>query len=462
MKKAIKRTCSLMLALVMMLALAACGGAASSSSAPASSSAAASSAAGGSSEPAAPATSYPDQVTEPVTITLWHSRGAGAHLTEMQRVVEAFNETNEFGITVQEEFIGTNTEIYAKLATAIASGDNCEIALLGFTTVGELAAEGVLADMAPYAERDGFEMDNLLECWDRGLIFDGEFLAMPYIRSASLIYYDKNLLAEMGHDTIPQDIETFTELIKQIKDERDTYGYIMLNQTDFVQGAFIKSMNGEGLVSEDGLVPNCLYDGSLETVTDWWRTGVEEGYMMPYTSTDASNNQLTAFYNGDVATIAASSGNMSTILKNAGENGIEVGVSPLPGFNGSYISSTGGSNMVIVDSNNSQQEVAAAWEFLKFLVSDEQQIFNSQNTGYVPVTQSAGSTQAMADFWAENPTFKSAYDTLDYAIEGYASPYLAAWQGAIVTTFDNVILDGSMTVEEGMEYLKGIEGTIFP
>lgn len=183
---------------------------------------------------------------------------------------------------------------------------------------------------------------------------------------------------------------------------------------------------------------------------------------MKYTSTDASNNILSAFYSGELASVPSSCGNMATIFKNCKETGVNVGVTQIPGFRGKATSSTGGSNMVIVGANNSEEQIEASWEFLQFLLSDEQMIQNSINTGYVPVTYSAGENKDMQAFWAENENYKYAYDTLEVALETYPSPYLAAWQGTMKNMYDNVILDESMTVEEGMEYLKGMEGTIFP
>lgn len=226
-------------------------------------------------------------------------QGAGAQLAEMQRVVDAFNETNDKGITVTEEYVGNNNEVYSKLATAIAAGDNCQIALLGFTTVGELAAEGVLADIKPYALRDGFDLDNLLPCFNPGLFYEDQMVAMPYIRSASVLYYNKDMFQEVGCEEIPADIQEYTEILRAIRDKTGKAGVSFFAQMDFIQGAWIKSINQIGDISEDGLTPVSFEDGSMKEVMDWWLAGVKEGTIMKYTSTDASNNILSAFYSGN-------------------------------------------------------------------------------------------------------------------------------------------------------------------
>lgn len=459
MKKQICRLSALTLTVMMVGSLTGCAGSWGTKEA-AKTQAAGTQAAGDQASGKVPGTEA--KTADPITITLWHSRGAGAQLAEMQRVVDAFNETNDKGITVTEEYVGNNNEVYSKLATAIAAGDNCQIALLGFTTVGELAAEGVLADIKPYALRDGFDLDNLLPCFNPGLFYEDQMVAMPYIRSASVLYYNKDMFQEVGCEEIPADIQEYTEILRAIRDKTGKAGVSFFAQMDFIQGAWIKSINQIGDISEDGLTPVSFEDGSMKEVMDWWLAGVKEGTIMKYTSTDASNNILSAFYSGELASVPSSCGNMATIFKNCKETGVNVGVTQIPGFRGKATSSTGGSNMVIVGANNSEEQIEASWEFLQFLLSDEQMIQNSINTGYVPVTYSAGENKDMQAFWAENENYKYAYDTLEVALETYPSPYLAAWQGTMKNMYDNVILDESMTVEEGMEYLKGMEGTIFP
>ena len=401
------------------------------------------------------------EVTEPITITLVHSRSSGVHLEEMNRVVNAFNQTNGKGITVIAEYGGSNTEIYSRVALDTMTGTNCQIALLGFTTVGELAAAGILADMMPYAQRDNFDLDNMLECFRRGLYSGDALVALPYIRSDSIIYYNKDIWAKAGYDEFPADIETFTAGCKKIYAEQGIPGWRSGVSTDFVIGAFVKSIDGAGLIAPDGMSPISLEDGSLQEVLTWWNTGAQEGWIEKFTVTDDGTNRAQNFFNQKIACIADSCGSMSTYMKNAQEMGVNLGFAPLPGFRGKGCSSTGGSNMVIVAKNNSEQQIAASWEFLKFLMSDEQQIINSQATGYVPTTYTAGSSQAMADFWAANPSYKYAYDVLSVAIEGYASPFLAAWQGEVTKVWNYVILDQSMTVEEGIAYLNAQKDVVF-
>ncbi len=468
-KKLIGRMSAVALTAALVVSLAGCGGGGGSESTTAAAGTTAAAAENGTTaaagqgaanvEAAPPAESV---LTEPVTVTLWHSRGSGVHLEEMQRVVEEFNKTNGMGITVVEEYIGGNSEIDTKLATSIAAGDNCQIALCGYNSVGGLAAEDVLADMLPFAVRDGFDLDNLLPCFNVSLYFNGELLAMPYIRSASLLYCNMDLFKEAGYDTIPMDMNEFNEAKTKIKEQTGKAGIGIIKQPDFVQGAWTKSINGIGDVSEDGLSPLSFEDGSLREVTEWWLNGVNDGTILKYTTTSDGDNMISAFLAGDVASIPQSCAQIGRLIKGAEENGFELGVTALPGFRGEAISSTGGSNMVIVKANCTDAQIEASWQFLKFLVSDEQMVQNCIDTGYLPVTTSAGENQKMIDFWAENEAYKTAYDTLSIAIETRPSFYIAAWNDVERNMWDSVIQDNSMTLDEGMKFLEDTAPTIWP
>lgn len=462
-KQFLRKISALILVSAMTASLAACGGKAEESkSSDTGNTAAAETTAAKAADASETGETGDSRFKEPVTITVWHSRAAGNQLEEMQRVVAEFNETNGMGITVNEEFVGENKEVYTKLATSIAAGDNPQVALLGFTTVGEMAAEGVLADMQPLAERDGFDLDNIRSCFSPGMYFDGQLLAMPYIRSCSVLYYNKDIFKEVGCEEIPADIHEFSDVLKQIKEKTGKPGISFSTDVDFIQGGWTKSINGVGDVSNDGLRPLSLDDGSYKELAEWWLAGVNDGTIMKYTATNPKDNIKNAFTSGELASMPLSCGSMKSIMKQCKENGVDVGIAQIPGFRGKGTSSTGGSNMVIVSANNTEEQIEASWEFLKFLVSDEQMAQNCISTGYLPVTYSCGESKEMQDFWAENENFKIAYETLDVAIETNPSFYIAAWQNVERKMWDMVILDNSMTVDEGIKYLEDTAPTIWP
>ena len=68
---------------------------------------------------------------------------------------------------------------------------------------------------------------------------------------------------------------------------------------------------------------------------------------------------------------------------------------------GGYSAPLGGGSIGIIGKDHSQQEIAAAWEFVKFLMSDEQVAQNHIKTGVLPTTYSSVETDTLKNFWAD-------------------------------------------------------------
>ena len=65
----------------------------------------------------------PDKVKEPITISFWHDRTSDTDLAYLQKSIKEFNETNEYGITVEEVAQGYLDDVQAAVETAVAAGD---------------------------------------------------------------------------------------------------------------------------------------------------------------------------------------------------------------------------------------------------------------------------------------------------------------------------------------------------
>jgi len=91
--------------------------------------------------------------------------------------------------------------------------------------------------------------------------------------------------------------------------------------------------------------------------------------------------------------------------------GVEVGVGPLPGPSSGGVTVGGGSIYIVQKTTNDEQR-AAAWDFLKFLNTAENQITWHIGTGYVPTRLSASKAPEVQKLWSERPGFKVAFDQL--------------------------------------------------
>lgn len=403
-------------------------------------------------------------VTEPITIEIWHTRGSGANGDQIAAAVEEFNATNEFGITVVEVYQGNYVNTLAKTMQSLAAGTNPELVVLERAAgVPVLASQGVLLDMTPYAERDGFETTNIPEVLLGYSYYNGELISMPYIRSTPLFYYNKTMFAEAGYDmpptTIEQLIDAGKKMTKVENGETVVYGFEMLNDP----GWFIQNMLyqlGSNLLSEDGMSVPALEDGTMLKVLSAWREWVDEGWTKSPDVTSAESAMKDRFNQGKVASYFASSGGMTNILKNAKAAGVDVGVAYLPTWD-IPAAPTGGGNVAIIERGKNEQQMAAAWEFIKFLMSDEQVANNAAATGYLPVTYAGVQTDTIQNLWAQTPEYRVAFDQLEQAQELPFSPYKSEFEEALKVVCSELIMDRSITPEQAVETLKQEASIIF-
>ncbi|HEX6387018.1 MAG TPA: ABC transporter substrate-binding protein [Anaerolineae bacterium] len=121
----------------------------------------------------------------------------------------------------------------------------------------------------------------------------------------------------------------------------------------------------------------------------------------------------------------------------------------------------GGAALWLIDSGD-EAENAAAWEFMKFMAAEDQQVTWHSGTGYFPVRADLGENPELQAFWEENPNFRTAIEQLEttnttlddgstnYAVlGGRAGPFPAIRQ-IVVESYSRVIDDG-LTPQEALD-----------
>lgn len=450
--KKFKRVLALLLSLILALSMAACSGPAEEQQEVVTNESAA---VENNEEKAAP----PAYVTEPVTITIWHNRGAGANVEALRRSIEAFNATNEYGIIVEEEYIGGYATVLSKTATAVAAGNNPTMVLLHAAGISSLASKGAFADMKPYVERDQFDVSNFIDSLMAYSYYEGELISFPYAASTCMLAYNKDLLKKAGYEEPPQTIDELVECGQKIRQVTGKYGFGMYISADYIVDSLVYDLGGVGIMSNDNTT-ECLDNGTLKKVMDDWRSWIDAGWCAEPNVTSGQTLMIQDFQNGAVAMTAYSSGGMFDLMTYAKEAGQNIDFGYLPGYNGPA-TNIGGGNLAILSANQSQQQIAAAWEFMKFIYQDEWVVDNSISTGYLPVTYSSAENADLQVFWEENPWFKRAYEQLEWANASAFSEYEEEWRNAVNNALSYVIQDGTMSSDKAIEYLKRQASVIF-
>lgn len=404
----------------------------------------------------------------PIHILFWHTRGSGAQQETVDYQIKTFNETvgKEKGIEVEGVYQGGYAEIMTKMQLASQSDGQPVVAVLGNTRVSIMVEDGIIEDMMPYAKRDNFDLTNFPDSMLNVPYNDENQLhSLPYIKSTPVLFYNKTVADAKGLK-VPTTIQEFEEFCKgfQTVDENGEvtmWGFYGYNDFTYYQGAFLWQLKGE-LWDAEGNSPALEGDAMLTVLKDW-RRWVDEGWCKPFASSGASTEAMDMFYQGKLGCFLNSCSGMANIVKNTKD--FELGVTWFPTYDvDNTIVPIGGGNIGLMKTGNTQEQLDAGWEFIKYLFTDEMVAYNAMNSGYLPVTKSVATAQAMADFWAENPLWKVAYDQTFFGID-QAFPYFEGNSELKTNIQDAVSLliqEQSITAEEAVEQIKMDNEHLFP
>ncbi len=345
----------------------------------------------------------------------------------------------------------------------------------------EIAAEDVIVDVAVMLAIDLFsfieeesivpaqdfidEMENGDEWLER---FYPAFMAnsedefdvvwsVPFQRSTPIMYYNADLLAAEGIEVPTNNEELIAAAQALTTEERD--GLLVPVAGIFPSWMFqsFAAAYGQPLVEDD---PTRVYFDTpealeaLEFVTRLGMSADEGGFAVGPMGGSAWGDTPTAFTSGQAAMIYHTTGSLRSILENAD---FEVGVSYLPSGpaneDGSgYGSPTGGGNLYIF-SNASPEEQAAAWEWVKFLASDEIQADWGANTGYIAATNDAWALDPLASLAEEFPQYFVTRDHLQYATKEFTA-YRSIDLQNIINTSLATIISGDRPLADAADVLQ--------
>ena len=356
------------------------------------------------------ATEY--DVTEPITITWWHAHED--QLTEyLNYMVDKFNAENGMGITVEPVYIGSYGEINTQFIAAAAAGTGTVPALVTCNTSypASYGKDGLCEVLDPYI--DAFDYD--IEDFGEGLIastsYDGEQIALPYLISTQVMYYNKTAADAEGIE-MPKtldEMEAFLEKATIFNEDGTTKRYgTVFGGWDYWYYEMLYKNNGVMTVCEDGTT-DVNSEKSVEITTkikEW----IDKGYAYYAYGTGASSNMRQLFWDGGAFSVFHTSSLYDTYVTQvaASENPFEVGMCWLPGGNdGESFKSEVGGAAILIPAAASQAEKNAAWQFLMFMTSPEINLYWADKTGYFPTRQSAKETEAYAEYLSRKPAMES-------------------------------------------------------
>ena len=391
-----KKLIALLLALVIVLGLAACGG---------------SGAAGSADAPASVEVSeeFKKLYTKPtsdVSLEVWYAV-SGVTAEKFEALVNEYAAANP-NVKIELSYAGSYADAASKISANQLTGTAPDVALISGAPMytggrGDWAIEKLIEDPA-------FDKDGIYEGVWKYAQWQDRNCALPYGISVPVLYYNKDIVAKIAPDIETNPPKTWDELYalaeKAVKEGYAVNGFDV-NDVPWLFKSML-AQNGNSIIEVDGTDVNPIYnnDKAVEVATFWQK--LTANGLMPV---DQHGNADKNFQGGQTAFLVSSS---VRLARWTGVEGIaDFGCLPMPSFAQESVAL--GGNHLVVFPNGDDAKLAAAWDLLKFLMSEEKITDFALTTGYIPLYEASMESDAVKAAIAEDGRRQVVYDYLENA-----------------------------------------------
>jgi multiple sugar transport system substrate-binding protein len=372
----------------------------------------------------------------------------------LQNLINKFNkQSKDFKVKYQEMPTDTG-QYFDKLRTQFqAGGGNIDVMGSDVIWPAQFAANGWIADVTdkfPESEQQKF-----LEAPVQSLMYEDKIYGVPWFTDAGLLYYRRDLLEKAGFSEPPKTWTELREMADKVKqDEGIENGFVF--QGDQYEGGVCNGLEYIWTHGGDVLDPNdpnkVVIDSpeaaeGLATEHSMVQSGVAPQSVSTFTETETDP----AFLNGE----AVFARNWPYMYALAGTEDYpdvkpeQIGVAPLPlAEEQSQLSSAlGGWNMLINAASDLQEE---AWEFVKFMTSEESQKIRTLEASLLPTRTSLYTD---SEIKKTVPVVALGEEALKNANPRPVSPYYSDMSLEMQEQF-NASLKGEVSPEEAVKSLQ--------
>ncbi len=367
---------------------------------------------------------YEDVDPSGQTIVFWHQHSRSREAA-LQEIVDEFNKTNEWGITVVAEYQGHYGDIFNKMLTFMNTPDvpNIVVAYQNQAATYQLADALVdmnaLVDSPKWGLSEEDKADFFQGFYNQDIFptFGGARLGFPPNRSMEVMYYNMDWLKELGYDAPPTTPDEFKEMACKAAQQpfskataEGSRGYeLSIDASRFASWTFAFGGDVFDYDTKQYSYDSDAAKAAMNFLQDLFNSGCATVVTERYGDQTNFGAGTTLF------TVGSSSG--LPYYKSAVDEGAQFNwsVAPIPHTTAEPVQNIYGASVSIPKSTPEQE--LAAWLFIKYYTSPEAQAKWAQASNYFPVRKSVA--EGLSDYFAENPAYKTAFDLLQY---GHTEP----------------------------------------
>lgn len=384
-----------------------------------------------------------EDAAEPVEITFWHAM-SGPHEEAVNSFADAFNEANE-NITVKPVNQGGYDDLEQKIMAGAKAGDLPNIAQSVTNVVPEYMNNNFLIPLNDFIEDEEAgmsedELNDIIEVFRESSSWDGTFYSLPFSKSTRVLFYNQTLLDEHGLE-VPETWDELREAAETVTGD-GVVGFGLENSFESEFQGILKQLGGTYIDEESGEATFASEEG-IEAMT-FINDMVKEGIARTAGEDDYMSNP---FGRGDVAMYIGSSAGIPHVA-GAIEGDMEWSTAPIPALNGETATTFAGNDIVLFDQGEDAEQ-KAAWEFMKYLTSEEVTTEWAMLSGYLPVRYSAQDSDEYQSYLEENPATLAGPEQFDAGFFIARVPGGDAVRNIVLEELDYILQD-MKTVEEGL------------
>ncbi len=409
-------------------------------------------------------------------IVFWHNQ-TGSKEDALKAIVDDFNKTNQYGITLEAINQGSYGDIFNKIMPILNTADmpNLVVAYQNQAATYQLA--GALVDMNPMVNSPKWgltpadQKDFFPSFWKQDVFptYGGARLGFPPNRSEEVMYYNLDWLKEMGYDGPPTTPDQFKEMackasktpFSKATGTGGSFGYeLSVDASRFASWTFAfgghvyddstnqYTLNNDGAVQAMQFIQSLFKDGCASLPAEQY-------------------GDQTDFGTGNLLFAVGSTSGLS-FYQSAVDAGAKFdwSIGALPHTTPDPVMNIYGSSISIPKSTPEKE--LASWIFLKYFTSPAVNAKWAQTSQYYPSRISAA--QDLTDYMSKNPAYKTGYDLLKYGafeppVPGYdfvrtmiqddgMSVIIAEPYPDVKTVLDKVNEEANANLQEQLQQIK--------
>ncbi len=408
-------------------------------------------------------TSYEDVDPTGQTVSFWHQH-SGIRETALLEIVDEFNQTNEWGITVNAEFQGGYDDIFQKMVALLGTNDVPNIVVAYQNQAATYQLVDGLVDMRPLvnSEKWGLSEADKADFFpgfyqsDIFPTFDNQRLGIAPNRSMEVMYYNATWLDELresgaidfeGPPTTPEQFRAAAcaateQPYSGATSEGRSFGYeLAVDASRFASWTFAfggnvydeetnrYTLNSDGAIAAMEFLQGLFEDGCAVFISE--RFGDQTNFGAGRTLFTVGSSSGLPFYQEAIDAGATFDWSVAAIPHTTED--------PVMNVYGASVSLPAG---------HSPEETLASWLFLKYYTGTEAQAKWANASQYFPVRESVAA--GLGPIFEELPAYGSAFSMLEY---GIAEPNVPGYDfvRALIDSEMSAIMDGA-DVESTLEF----------